>query len=193
MDKRFILTILIVMSTVIFGGCSDKIANIIENNKTVTESPSYEKNITDLVKKNLQNYKAESLKIEEIVDENNSTFVHFLVNNDTLHEGLAYLAKEDNLYNLVEIDIAETDLNIPFTKHILSVLLKDGRNCRLIGGYINDKVIEEIHLEYQNNTIKVIKIGADQKTFLEYIIGDVDSLKAIIAYDKHMNEIFSYK
>jgi len=41
----------------------------------------------------------------------------------------------------------------------------------LIGGYINDKGIEEIHLEYQNKTIKVIKIGADQKTFLEYIIG----------------------
>jgi len=193
MHKQHILTIFIIMLMLIFGGCSDLMDNTFKSNKTVAESSSYEKDITDLIKKNLQDNKVESLEIKEIANEDNSIFVQFLVYDGILREGLAYIEKMGNLYNLVEIDIAKTDLNTPFTRHILSMPLEDGRDCRLIGGCINDKDIKEIHFEYKNNTLKVIKIGAAQNTFLEYIIGDLDSLVEITGYDKKMNVLYSYE
>ena len=187
MYKRFTIIIFLIIFGVIIAGCSSL------DNKTITQSSSFENDINTLIKNNLQGYKTESLKIGNIANVDSSTFVEFMVNNDKLNEGLAYIEKEDNSYKLIDIDITEADLKTPFTRHMLGIALKDGRNCRLIGGYINNNDIKEIHFEYKDNTLKVIKIGSDQKSFLEYIIGDVDSLKYIIGYDENGNVVYSFK
>jgi hypothetical protein len=190
MIKRFFILIYLLSLSILLTGCT------ISQSTTKTEKATtkYETDIATLIQKNTNN-EYQDLIIKEINTNNNSAFVLFLVNNkqNVLYEGLAYIEKEDNLYKLVETDLAQADINTPFTRHSVVVTLADGRNCILLGGIINDKNIKEIQFEYKDNTIKVLKIGENQKTYLEYIIGDIGSVKEIIGYDNNNSLIYSYK
>ncbi|MDH7577739.1 MAG: hypothetical protein QHH75_07905 [Bacillota bacterium] len=168
--------------------------NKLDVGNTVSDSSNYERDIIDLIKKYLErDFGADDLTIKEISNHDNSSFVIFLIKKgNTLYEGLAYIEKDHEFYKLNDIDIAEVDLNVPFTKHTLGVLLKDGRDCMIMGGYINNKNIKEIHIEYKNNTTNVIKIGKNQNTYMDYIIGQSDYVKEIIGFKENYEVIYSY-
>lgn len=160
----------------------------------VSESSSFEKDIHNLIAKNVENDFRNDLDIKEINNDEKSTYVVFVTKKmNTLYEGLAIIEKDGKYYKLNEIDVAMVDLNSPFTKHTLVAMLKDGRNCKLIGGYINSEKIKEIHIDYANNTVNVIKLEKGQNVYMDYVIGDVDSIKEIVGIDENDGEIYSYR
>ena len=167
----------------------------LKGNIVVSDTSNFRNDIEDLIRKNIEkDYKKDSLDIREVNTNDDSTFVLFLVKDvNTLYEGLAIIEKEDKFYKLNDVDVAKVDINSPFTKHTLGVLLKDGRNCELIGGYINNEEIKEIHIDYMNNTTVVIKIGKSENTYIDYIIGNTGSIKGIIGLNGKDAEIYSYK
>lgn len=191
--KRFFILIYLLFLSILLTGCT-MVTDSQSTIKTEKETKNYETDIATLIQKNTKN-EYQDLNIKEIITNNNSSFVLFLINNkqNILYEGLAYIEKEDKMYKLVEMDIAQADNNTPFTRHSFVVPLADGRNCILLGGIINDKNIKEIQFEYKDNTIKVLKIGENQNTYLEYIIGDIGSVKEINGYDNSNSLIYFYK
>lgn len=100
--------------------------------------------------------------------------------------------KEHKFYKLNEIDIAKVDLKAPFTKHTIILSLNDGRDCILIGGYINDKSINEVHIEYKNSAVNVIKIDQNQNTYMNYMIGDIKYIKEVVGFNE-TNKVYSYE
>ena len=177
------------------GSATTTTAKLREGN-TVSVSSNYEKDIKDLIGKNIEkDFQIDSLDIKELSANEDTTFVVFVIKKvNVLYEGLTIIEKKDKVYQLDDIDVTQIDLNSPFTKHILGVGLKDGRNCKLIAGYINNEKIKEIHMDYVDNTTKVIKIGKGEgKTYMNYIIGDTDSIKEIVGFNENNDVVFSYK
>jgi|GEM_PF-6122530 len=198
MKKLFLIALVLLLHIVIFGCSSANTTNtdlVGQEKNTIVASSNNGKDIENLIRKSIdKKYKINDLTIKEISTNENSFFVMFLIKkNNILYEGLAYIEKEDKLYRCYEIDIAKVDSDVPFTKHTLSVLLKDGRNCRLQGGYINSNKIKEIHIESKNNTIDVIKLGQNQNTYMNYLIGNVDSVSEIIGLDQENEKVYSYQ
>jgi len=175
---------------------SNNIANKLNDISIITDSADFERDIKEIIKKNIEKDFGinNNLVITEINTFENSSFIIFLLNkSNTLYEGLAYIEKSQGFYKLNELDVAKVDLDVPFTKHTLGILLDDGRSCRLIGGYINNKNIKEIHFENKNNTTNVIKIGKNQNTFMDYIIGQSENyIKKIIGVNENYEVIHSY-
>lgn len=174
---------------------SSSFENNTKSDNAIIDSSNYELSIKDLIKKSIEkDFENFKLTIKEINTFENYSFVIFLLEKkNILYEGLACIEKEQKFYKLNEIDIAKADLKTPFTKHTLGLSLRDGRNCRLIGGYINDKSIKEICIEYKNNSVNIIKIGQKQNTYMDYIIGDINYVKEIVGFNVNNKEIYSYK
>ncbi|WP_347487888.1 hypothetical protein ABDB91_11650 [Desulfoscipio sp. XC116] len=203
MSKIF-TAILLLLGLVQLFGCSifngkspnDSNNSTIKINDTnhVIDSSNYEKDIIELIKNNIKNdFENTDLTIKEINPVENYSFVIFLIKqNNILHEGLACIEKEHKFYKLNEMDIAKVDLKAPFTKHTIISSLNDGRDYILIGGYINDENINEVHIEYKNSAVNVIEIGQNQNTYMNYMIGDIKYIKEIVGFNE-TNKIYSYE
>ncbi|GAB3810069.1 hypothetical protein [Virgibacillus kimchii] len=96
-----------------------------------------------------------------------------------LHQGIAYSSMLEDEWEVLEIDLATVDTDVPFTKHNLAVVSRDDveQHFMITAGYINNKEIAEIRINYDNNIQKIMKLGDNQTLFIDYEVGNETSVQ----------------
>ena len=111
-----------------------------------------------------------------------------------MFEGVAYVTQEQDAWKLKQLAVLPVDSKSPFTHHEYASALNDGTNrgFKIVSGYINQPKITEIRIIYADSEMKVIMIGKNQKTYLDYVIGDTGRIKEIWALDDTGKMIYKY-
>ncbi|MCM3079116.1 hypothetical protein [Brevibacillus invocatus] len=199
---RLVLFLLLSFS-ILITGCNNSNGNGIYHQEASTVQTTdikiyTESDLTNLIDKKVKDNHMikEKVRITEILHDEKSTFVKFIFEeNKTLFEGIAYAEQiQEEGWRLEHFNVLEVDKEPPFTHHEYVAGLNDGtaRDFKIISGYINELNITEIRIEYRNSEMKVIKIGENQKTYMDYVIGDIGSIKEIIGLDEKGIVIYKY-
>jgi hypothetical protein len=137
--------------------------------------------------------KAESLVLDYPYYYNDSIFSTFVIEEETPKIGLVYADWVEDEYKLQFIDLFPADKENPFSViSTHSKLSNDKQNFKAIFGYIEDKSITGIKLNYKENETTSVELNDSNRTFLDVSIGNTLELQSIVAQDSDDNKVFEY-
>ncbi|KEO81685.1 hypothetical protein [Tumebacillus flagellatus] len=182
----------------LLGGCT--------NSKTADDSPqkiamNQQDNDSGMEEKLFQAVKikvnekyqfAQDLKITDVLIEGNSGFANLVFDLDhVMYEGCVYAYQENSEWKVDNFDLTPIDSKSHFTIHQVSGGLHDNpqQTYLISAGYLNDERISEIHLDYSQTGLMIIKVGAHQKTYFDTKQGVTQGSLEVKGYDEKGNEI----
>lgn len=123
--------------------------------------------------------KVKDVRITEVINTKNNTFVSFLLNEGT-YFGALYATKENEKYLLQNIDIANKDKKEKL--NVMQIVVEDKedtqKNYRIITGMINRK-FDSVDITYKSDKNNIIQIDGKQRTFLHVNMDNKDLPKKI--------------
>jgi hypothetical protein len=138
----------------------------------------------------------EDISFSETLHADEHSFIKFWFTDkdDVLYEGVAYSITDGEDWRIEQYETWKVNKNFSFTNHSLIAPLGDGtnRDFKVISGYINDSNISQIRVTNRNSTMKVLSVDG-RKTYMDYLIGNIEYLKSIVAVDKKGNVIYEYR
>ncbi|QWU16734.1 hypothetical protein SAMN04487895_1353 [Paenibacillus sophorae] len=203
-----ILTVLVLLSSCgLFKDNSSSNQNINfqgSGKGTVYKAENYAVSATDLkklvkdgIEKRLnKNIDSKYINLDYPYYNSNSIFSTFYITDKNNAIGVIYADWKEDQYVLQFIDLYPIDESKPFSVINLSSKMSDGkRNFKAFFGFINDKSISEVRLNYQedfNDFTNSVRLKSDNKTFLDVVIGGEMKIRNIEGRDSKDQVIFKY-
>jgi hypothetical protein len=134
------------------------------------------------------------LKLDYPYYEDNAIFSTFYTTVDQEIElGIIYAEWVEDRYKLQFIDLFPVDNSKPFSVVSTSgKMLGDKREFKAYFGYIFDKSINEIRINYDDNITNSVKLKSDNKTFLDVTTGKEIVEKSIEGRNSEDDVIYNY-
>ncbi|QQE74283.1 hypothetical protein KDJ56_20995 [Brevibacillus composti] len=183
-----------ILAFLVLVGCqSNEINNGPELTNTITDTDQTLVTFVHQKTNEKMGSKVEDFKVVKISYIEELAFGQIIFeNNGDLFEGAFHAENSNGNWDVVNIEITQTDVKSPFTKlQVVGGLPGKESNFHIVSGIIHDNRIKSIQITYPNNESSIFIVDNNYKYYFDVKIG-VNSFSTIVAYDSNYNEISSY-
>jgi hypothetical protein len=194
------IVLLLFISLLILNGCSNSHTlspTLQPQGYTIETGAMNNSDLTNLASEAIkEEYKItpNKLLIQKVENQDGLTFASFLLTNKQNNYSMILIAtKSGDEYSLVTINTQPIDY-----KKLVNASIVEGHNPANSRGYMVvtgwvDSKIKSISLQYPNGQFKVIKLGVNDKTYMDVTIGYQQQQSQIYGYDVDDNLVFKWK